>query len=214
MLARQERANTMDSTLPMQSFAIVPAAGRSVRMGKPKLLLPWGDSTLMEHVLTAWRTSRVGHVVVVVRPDDDALHALCCRAGAEVVTPDVAPREMRVSVQLGLEHVEQQYAPNPSDVWLLAPADMPGLSARLINRLLDTHDAKSPTVLVPTFGGKRGHPVLFPWALAERVKRLAENEGVNTLLERHTPRHIDCDDRAVLHDLDTPQDYLRLRRRE
>jgi molybdenum cofactor cytidylyltransferase len=196
----------------MRSFAIIPAAGRSARMGRPKLLLPWGDSTLMEHVLAAWRTSRVGQVVVVVRPDDRALGELCSAVGAEVVMPDVAPPEMRVSVQLGLEHVEQHHAPNSSDVWLLAPADMPGLSAGLINRLLESHDAQSPSVVVPTFGGKRGHPVLFPWALAEQVKRLDANEGVNALVERHRPRLLDGDDQAVLHDLDTPQDYDRLQR--
>ena len=52
------------------SFAIIPAAGRSQRMGEPKLLLPWGQSTIIEHVLAVWCASRVEAVVMVVHPDD------------------------------------------------------------------------------------------------------------------------------------------------
>ena len=56
-----------------RSFAVVPAAGRSERMGAPKLLLPLGDSTVIEHVLAAWTASPVTRTVVVVRADDAEL---------------------------------------------------------------------------------------------------------------------------------------------
>ena len=120
-----------------QSYAIIPAAGSSTRMGCDKLLLPWGPSTLIEQVLSAWFASRVGRVIVVVRPDDTRLRDCCHAAGAEVVIPEVPPSEMKVSVQLGLRYVQQRYSPQPTDVWLLAPADMPRLSPRVINRLLE-----------------------------------------------------------------------------
>ena len=56
-------------------FAVIPAAGQSRRMGsRHKLLLPWGESRIIEHLLRAWLSSRIDRVVLVSRPDDEALH--------------------------------------------------------------------------------------------------------------------------------------------
>ncbi|HMP05911.1 MAG TPA: NTP transferase domain-containing protein, partial [Lacipirellulaceae bacterium] len=67
----------MNSVEPSRSFAIVPAAGRSVRMGAPKLLLPVAGRPLIDHVLAAWSASRSTRIVVVVRGDDHALATRC-----------------------------------------------------------------------------------------------------------------------------------------
>jgi len=194
-----------------QSYAIIPAAGRSVRMGRHKLLLPWGEATIIEHVLAAWQESRVTRVVVVVRPGDERLRELCARSRVEVVVPEVAPSEMRVSVQLGLEYVRQRYAPRDHDAWLLAPADMPGISPRLIDEVLDAYEPSSPSIWLPTWGPQRGHPVVFPWSVASQVSQLAESEGINALLGRHPVRTVECEDPESLKDVDTPEDYGRLR---
>ncbi len=195
----------------IHSFAVIPAAGHSVRMGRPKLLMQWGDSTVIEQVVAAWRASRVTRVVVVVRADDAELIEKCRAAGADVVAPAVPPPEMKVSVAHALSYVQSKFSPQPSDVWLLAPADMPRLSPQVVNQLLDEHDADSPAILVPVARGRSGHPVLFPWPLAAEVHKLAADEGVNALTARHVVREVTCDDPAILDDLDTPHDYQRLR---
>ena len=69
---------------------------------------------MIERVLSAWFASRVGRVIVVVRPDDTPLRDCCHAAGAEVVIPEAAPSEMKVSVQIGLRYVQQKYAPRPA----------------------------------------------------------------------------------------------------
>lgn len=192
----------------MNSFAIIPAAGRSLRMGCAKLLLPWRGGTMIGCQLAAWRASRVTAVFVVCRRDDDALIAEC-RAGGAVVVPADDPPEMKVSVQLGLRRIEADVAPRSEDVWLLAPGDMPDLSPRLVDRLLAEHDYQQPAILVPTRHGERGHPVLFPWATAALVHELGTNEGVNAVRTRYPTRLLACDDAAILQDLDTPEAYER-----
>jgi molybdenum cofactor cytidylyltransferase len=194
---------------PCRSFAIVPAAGRSLRMGRAKLLLPWRESTVIQHVLASWTRSQVWRTVVIVRPDDFHLATVCRDAGVDVVTPPVAPPEMRVSIEHGLRHVEKTYRPAASDVWLLAPADIPELSTLTIDLLLASHGEADADILVPTQDGRRGHPVLFPWALTREVYRLVD-EGVNALLRRHAVREIRCAQAGVDGDLDTPADYRRL----
>jgi molybdenum cofactor cytidylyltransferase len=189
------------------SFAIVPAAGRSIRMGQPKLLLPWRGQTVIEHTIAAWRASAVTRIVVVIRPDDSQLAEIANLAGADVVIPEVAPPEMKDSIRIALEHVARSDHPTEVDVWLLAPADMPWLSANVIRELLAAHRPSEPRILVPVQGEQRGHPVLFPWSLAKEVATLTAQEGVNALLDRHgwTPVPVSVD--FIHGDLDTPEDY-------
>ena len=199
----------------MKTFAIIPAAGRSQRMGRPKLLLPWGNTTIIEHVIGVWRASRVDRIVMVVHPLDEALADLGSRSGTEVVRPAAAPPEMKDSVVLALA-AAAQYAPTDTDAWLLAPADMPGLTAASIDRVIEAHaDAvarnAAATIIAASWQGRRGHPVLFPWSLAAEVPRLAANEGLNALVNRHRIELVETGPDAVADDLDTPEDYERLR---
>ena len=168
-----------------RSFASVPAAGHSHRMGQPKLLLPWRGQTVIEHTLTAWRLGGVDVTVVVARPEDQLLAEAARSAGAEVVLPAVAPPEMKDSIRIALEHITRRYQPAEQDAWLLAPADMPWLSAAVIRHLLATHVPRMPRILVPVRNRQRGHPVLFPWPVACDVARLPAQAGVNALLKSH-----------------------------
>lgn len=192
-------------------FALVPAAGLSVRMGRPKLLLPWREKTVIETVLSAWRASGVSHVVMTVRAEDVELAALGREAGAETVVVSPPPPDMKASVLAGLDYVARKYQPRPLDAWLLAPADMPLLSSAAIDALLAAwrQGGASDEIVAPCRAGRRGHPVLFAWSLAAAARQLGPEEGLNQLLARHRVREIPVDDEAGFVDLDTPDDYRR-----
>jgi len=194
----------------MHSYAIVPAAGASARMGAHKLLLPLGDQTVIDRVLASWRRSAVTRVVVVVRGEDALLVERCIAAGVDVVTAETTPRDMKASVQLALRHVATRYSPKPNDAWLLAPADLPRLSAAVIDAVLGAYDSDRPSAVAPAFGGKRGHPLLMPWALAERVDALTDDVGINALLQGTYVREVAWGDDSILRDVDTPGDFARL----
>ncbi|HRX81552.1 MAG TPA: nucleotidyltransferase family protein [Pirellulaceae bacterium] len=193
----------------VRSFAIVPAAGRSRRMGQDKLLLPWGDATVIESLLASWQSSGVDEIVVVMRQDQTQLPSRC--RNATIVTPEVAPPEMKDSVLAALKDIRERFSPDERDAWLLAPADMPQLDSDVIKRVIAAHDPASPAIIVPTSDGKRGHPVLFPWTLASSVALLTDNEGVNALLDRFPVRELECISSDIHGDLDTPEDYEQLR---
>ena len=185
-------------------------------MGEPKLLLPIGGRPLIEHTIAAWKASRVERVVVVVRGDDEAL-ANCVRAaGAELCLPPAPPPDMKTSLAWGLAHIAEHYQPTVDDVWLVAPADMPGLSPRVIEALLA---AEVPgRILIPTLAGRRGHPVLLPWPLAAEVSQLGPDEGLRDLVGRHDPLLVACDEvetqrETPFADLDTPAELARFRAR-
>jgi molybdenum cofactor cytidylyltransferase len=194
----------------MPSFAIIPAAGKSARMGRSKLLLPWQGRTLLETVLHEWLRSDITRVVIVVRPGDHDVIDRLANWDVDVVVPKTAPAEMRDSVGLALDHIAERYAPSADDVWLLAPADLPRLSAQTVNQLLVAHRFADPSILVPIASGRRGHPVLFPWTLAAAVSQLPADRGVNALLERFATRELPVASDAGFDDLDEPADYRRL----
>ena len=147
----------------MQTFAVIPAAGRSLRMGQPKLLLPWGESTVLEHVLATWSASRVGRVILVVHPQDTEIVKRGAAAGAHVVQPETAPEEMKVSVQLALDYISH-FAPSPTDAWLLAPADMPTLATATIDQLIAAYE-KLLEVAFPNGLMDLGTKILIRWLM-------------------------------------------------
>ncbi len=177
-----------------------------------KLLLPWGDSTIIEQVLKAWILSRVERVVLVTRADDQPLHdRLPIVSKLDRVIPDKNPDDMKQSVLFGLEHLGRACSPSDHDRWLIAPADMPDLSAELINRVIDANASPS-AIVVPTFSGRRGHPISLPWAAAREVGQLGSDEGINRLLKRWTVERVAADPDQYPEDIDTEDDYRRARK--
>src|SRR5256885_1661589 len=136
------------------TFAVVPAAGHSTRMGRPKLSLRFGDRTVLEQVVAALRVGGVHHVVVVVGPHVSDLVLPATLAGADAyLLPEPTP-DMRTTVERGLLWLEEQYRPRPEDFWMLAPADHPTLNPAVVRQLLETGN-ENRSIVVPVHGGRR-----------------------------------------------------------
>lgn len=205
----------MSNAKTQRLFAIVPGAGYSRRMGQPKLLLPVGTSTVIARMLSLLARPEIEATFVVVRPDDEPLRAAVAACGAVPLQPPVPPPEMRDSVEFALQHVEQQYRTEPSDGWILAPADHPLLDQSVIDRLLAAWRNLPGKILIPVHGGRRGHPTIFPFSLVPEVYKLHADQGLNSLLARHASiiEEVAVNSPGAIADLDTPEDYARLRTR-
>ena len=185
-------------------------------MGQSKLLLPWGAATLIEHVIHVWRSSQVSQVLVVVHPDDQELDELAAAAGATVVRPATPPPEMKDSVLAALCQIELEFRPTANDAWLLAPADLPGLTSAVIDRLLTSYEqlattSPTPPIVAAAQDGRLRHPVLFPWRLAAEVEQLTSQQGLDTIVGRHRVEMVELAGVMQFDDLDTPADYDRFR---
>lgn len=196
-------------------FAVIPAAGHSRRMGRAKLLLPVGGRTVIARILGLLRRPEITETVVVCRPDDEALRKAVVESGATPLLPSVPPAEMRQSVELALRSIAERHTPAPDDGWLLAPADHPLLDRDLLTQLLARWEQGDCRILIPTCGGRRGHPVLFRWNLAADVFSLASDVGLNQLVRQHAAEVVELEtgNASILADLDTPEDYERLLQR-
>ncbi len=195
--------------------AIVPAAGKSQRMGRPKLLMPLGDRLVIEHVLGALAQSAVDRVVVALPPGAAGLLAVVQRFGVEVAQLDEPTADMRATVVRAIDHAEARWGRSRLRALLLVLADHPTIQPEVVASLVKRfRDSRRP-ICIPTYNGRRGHPVLFDWRLAAEIGGLPAGAGLNALVARRADDVEECPQRdpSVLDDMDTPADYDRLRGR-
>jgi molybdenum cofactor cytidylyltransferase len=196
--------------------AVIPAAGKSVRMGRPKLALPVGERTVLERVIASLRDAGVEQILVVVGPHVAPLAPPAQSAGAHVLQLVEETPDMRATVEAGLRWVEERFRPRPDDCWLLVPADHPTLDPIAIRTLLrERASTTDQSIIVPTHAARRGHPTLIDWKHVAGMRALPAGSGLNVYLRQHAAetREVPVDSPDVLCDLDTPEDYERLRQR-
>ena len=195
------------------AVAVVPAAGRSRRMGRPKLLLPYRGSTVVGSLVAALAAGGVGEVVLVVASDRGSLARWGRAAGLTVaVNPDPS-RGMLSSVRVGIAALGGAVALSPRGAPLLvAPGDLPALRPATVAALLRSFAATAAPLAVPVHRGRRGHPLLISPRLIAEIDRLDPAVGLRQLLARHPGEllRVEVDDPGVLHDVDTSEDYRRL----
>lgn len=193
--------------------ALIPAAGKSTRMGRCKLLLPLGGRSILEHVIESLRKAQVGPVVAVVGPHVAELAPLAEKAGACVCQLVEDTPDMRATVQHGLRWLDERFHPAPADAWLLVPADQPTLDAGVVQQLVRAREENpNRSIFIPTYQGQRGHPTLLSWGHVPGILKLPEGTGLNIYIrDRHTDTlEVPVSSAEVLHDLDTPEDYERM----
>lgn len=195
-------------------FAVIPAAGKSSRMGRPKLALPLGERTILEHVVAALREAEIEHILVLIGPHIAELADLATSAGAYVCFVQTQPSGMRGTVEQGLLWLEERFNPRPEDTWLLVPADHPALDTAIVSQLESAHAARPQfSIVLPTYRDRRGHPTLFAWKHVAAIRNWPADLGLNTYVRQHVAQTlevpVDCPE--VLWDMDTPEDYEWLR---
>jgi CTP:molybdopterin cytidylyltransferase MocA len=194
-------------------FALIPAGGQSTRMSRPKLALPLGGRSVLEHVIAALRQAGVPNVLVVLGPHVAELRFLAEHAGADVhLLPEVTA-DMRATIEAGLRCLEERCRPGPDDDWLLIPADHPLLDPVIVQQLLRARQAHpEKEIILPVFQGRRGHPALIRWRQVAGLRQHPPHQGLNTYLRQHSAETLEVpvESANILLDLDTPEDYQRL----
>ncbi len=188
--------------------AIVLAAGLSTRMGRPKLLLPYGERTVVEQVVSVLLASPADEVLVVTGHEREAVErALAGWPVRAVFNPDYAAGEMLSSVQVGLGAASAE-----SRAALLAVGDMPAVEAGVVAQLVAAYRAAGDAcVYIPSYHMRAGHPVLVPRTYWPAILGLPRGASLRSVWQAEGSRihWVTVDTPSVLRDMDTPADYER-----
>jgi molybdenum cofactor cytidylyltransferase len=196
-----------------QAFSVgvvILAAGRSARMGKPKLLLPWGGTSVLGHLICQWQVLRASQIAVVCAPANVALQAELDRLGFPLENRVYNPapeRGMFSSIQCAARWPGW---PAVLTHWAIVLGDQPHLQRRTLRRVLDFGAMHPAKVCQPARRGHGRHPVLLP----KSVFRQLAGSTARTLkgfLAVRVRRIALCelDDPGLDLDIDWPEDYER-----
>jgi molybdenum cofactor cytidylyltransferase len=184
--------------------AILLAAGESRRMGVNKLSLPWGRRTVVEQCLHTLLKSEVKEVVVVLGALTKDLGNRLGQPGVKVVFNPHSRKGMGTSIRRGLRAVDRRCRGV-----LIALGDQPCVKTKTINALIRAFGRQRSTIVVPTFKGQRGHPVLFDRRFENELRNLKRDVGGRSLLEQYGDclAEVRVRSEGILKDVDTWEEY-------
>jgi molybdenum cofactor cytidylyltransferase len=190
--------------------AVLLGAGQSKRMGFDKLSLPWGKKTVFERCLETLLRSEVQEVVIVLGLQNEGIRNLFHGKNIKIVTNSHPEGGMSTSIRRGLQALHPR-----SDGILIALGDQPFLKTRTVNVLIRTFAQGKGGIIVPSFRGRRGHPVIFHKRYRKELLKLKGDVGGKSILERYPKDVIMVPVKAegVVKDINTWQDYKENSRR-
>ncbi|HKQ75897.1 MAG TPA: nucleotidyltransferase family protein [Blastocatellia bacterium] len=189
---------------------ILLAAGESSRMqGAFKPLLKWGKRTVIGECVHQMRNSQLAEIFVVLGHREMEIRQTLSGSGVQYVINEDYRRGMLSSIKAGLSLI----SPN-SDAALIALVDQPMVTKEITDSLIDAFNTGEKGIVLPTYRGKRGHPIILSAKYFEDVMQLDEGapEGMRQFIAEHgaDTLEVPVDTAAVIEDIDLPEDYERL----
>ncbi|MGB8214102.1 MAG: nucleotidyltransferase family protein [Anaerolineales bacterium] len=192
--------------------ALLLAAGESRRMGQPKLLLPWGDTSVLGQVIATFAAAEIADILVVTGGARAQLEELVEGLAKQypvraVYNPEYASGEMISSIQAGLAAL----GPGPCAT-LIGLGDQPQVREATIRAICAAYSQTGAQLVFPSFGNRRGHPWLAGRPCWGELLALPRSTNPRQFLNAYTGRieYVQADG-SILQDLDTLEEYLRQR---
>jgi molybdenum cofactor cytidylyltransferase len=183
---------------------ILLGAGESKRMGRNKLSLPWGKRTIFEHCLRTLLRSDVREVIVVLSHRIGWMGDPWMDQRVKVVNNPYSKMGMSTSIRRGLQAID----PSSRGI-LIALGDQPLIKTRTINALIHAFVQGRGTIVIPSFRGKQGHPVIFHCRYLKELLKLRGDVGGRSIIEKHPEEVwlVRVKSEGVMKDIDTWEDY-------
>ena len=184
--------------------AILLAAGQSKRMGELKQLMPFGQSTIVEQAIDNLLGSAVNEVIVVVGyKAEDVIKAIARKSIKLAINPDYE-HGMSTSIIAGLNVVHSRV-----QGVMLALGDQPLVTSQTINRLIEEFRNHDKGIAIPTYQGRRGHPIIFAIKYEEQLLRLKGDVGGRQIIQDHPNDVLEVavNAESIIADFDTTSDY-------
>lgn len=187
-------------------IAVVLSAGESSRMGRPKALLPIQGQKFIERIIRVIGQSRVGRTIVVLGHHADQLRGKIEHLPVEVViNPDYRSGQLS-SLQVAIRHIRDD---DRCDGMLVHLVDHPFIDVALVDALIESFFETKKMIVVPSYKGKRGHPVIFSRELFGELLNAPLDQGAKAVVNAHRQETLEIEwhDEGITLDIDTPELY-------
>ena len=182
--------------------AVILSAGASSRMGRPKALLPYREGTFLEHLIEVTRHPRTGATRVVLGAGAEVIQAVAkLDPSVVVLNPDWEQGQLS-SIRAGLRSLEGI----DTDGIVLCPVDHPLVSERLVSELIERFYEDKKAIVLPTYKGRRGHPVIFSAALYSELLAAPAEKGARAVVWAYTADvlEVPTDEEGVVLNINDP----------
>lgn len=189
--------------------ALILAAGESRRMGQPKMLLTWGQTTVLGHVIATFQQAGIRDIVVVVGGAREQVEEIVNQHGAQsVYNAEHAKGEMLLSLQCGIEAQAPQ-----TQATLIALGDQPQIQEGTVRLICERFQNTKSRLIVPSFEMRRGHPWLVDRSLWTEILEMRPQQSPRDFLHGHAQEidYVQVQTSSILADIDTLEDYQRSR---
>lgn len=198
----------------MEVSAIVLAAGQSRRMGQSKMDLAWGETTVIGQVVKTLAEAGMNDIILVT--GSIPLSPLSPPTNASLrFTPNVSPEQadMLGSLQSGIRYLLTDKDDFKNNGVLVALGDMPTITFEIVRSVIEAKLTSNKKIIVPSYKMRRGHPWLVDVSLLAELLELVHPFTLRDFLNKHADEieYVLINDSGILSDIDTPEDYQRLK---
>ncbi|MCR1899284.1 molybdenum cofactor cytidylyltransferase [Irregularibacter muris] len=183
---------------------VILASGMSERFGQNKLLMPLGHQSIVENVIDQAIESKLKGVYLVYGHHEREFEEIARKKGISLIyNPDYALGQSK-SVKKAVENIEGDVQ---GLMFLLG--DQPFIGKKTINLLIDTFSHYPQDIVLPTFNGNRGNPVIFSQSFFEEMKTLQGDKGAREIIKKYPHRivKVPIAEEMENYDIDTQEDY-------
>ncbi len=194
--------------MPHRIAILILAAGASTRMGQPKQLLPWKDTTLLGHAIQTAKSTDAIEVVTVLGANAKLIQS---QIKEEVIFIQNTSWQSGLggSIACGTEWLLQSNI--EFDGILITLADQPLIDFKYLDKLISTFSEHTDRIIATTYKNRAGVPALFPKKYVNTLLKLDKDFGAKHLLEQEQDTIITIPAENRISDVDTEEDYKQLK---
>jgi molybdenum cofactor cytidylyltransferase len=187
---------------------LILAAGESSRMGTPKAMLTYRGRTFLERIVETLREGELERMVVVLgHQAEEIQRQVKIEAAQVVINPDYRSGQTS-SLQAGLRAL----IADDLEAILLCLVDHPAVAAETVRKIVATFRQCGAPVVIPTYQGRRGHPVLIGRQVFGELLGLTCDAGADSVVRKYRPatQFVEVEDEGIVMDVDDGESYRRL----
>lgn len=181
------------------AVGIILAGGYSSRAKSNKMVLKYKNIEIIRHAIIAMQDYCTKIIVVTGHYHDDTLDVVSDFPKVKVVRNSNYSQGMFSSVKVGVKEI--------NDDFFLTPGDYPLIQRTTYEKVLNSKGV----IRVPTFNNRRGHPLFISKELINNLLKEKDDSNLKLFRNKYEITNVETQDAGILKDIDTVNDYLKLK---